>query len=83
MPILDMTAVRDDFSTTVNKVAYAEERVVIARHGKPVAALISLEDLKLLELLEDNADLDAARKALAEAGDVRLPWKQVKKQLGL
>ena len=68
----------------VNRVAYAHERVILERRGKNVAALVSIEDLELLELMEDRTDLEAARKALADAkGKKLIPWKDLKKKLGL
>lgn len=36
-------------SELVNRVVYGDERVVIMRRGKPVAALVSVEDLHRLE----------------------------------
>jgi len=49
-----------------------------------MAALVPVEDLRLLELLEDELDLEAARKALADPKNkVRLPLAAVKKRLGL
>lgn len=36
-------------SELVNRVIYGEERVLIMRRGKPVAALVSVEDLQRLE----------------------------------
>lgn len=77
---------REDLSEMVNRVAYAGERVVLERHGKKVAALIGIEDLALLERLEDERDLKAARRALARAkarGEKPIAWKKVKKELGL
>lgn len=58
-------------SEFVNKVLYGGERVVITRNGKPVAALVSPDDLARLEAL-DNDDVTGARgkameRALAEA----------------
>jgi hypothetical protein len=38
---------------------------VLWRHGKVVAAVISMEDLQEFEAAEDRADLAAAREALA------------------
>lgn len=60
-------------SEYLNQVAYAGERVIVERHGKPVAALVSLADLQRLEALEQDGDDDAVkeerlRRALAEAG---------------
>jgi hypothetical protein len=45
------------------------------------AALVPLDDLAILEALEDRLDLEAARRALRERGSV--PWRQLKKTLGL
>ena len=58
--------------------------MLIGRHGKEVAALIPVEDLRLLEMLEDHIDIDAARKALRNPKNkVRIPLAEVKKRLGL
>jgi prevent-host-death family protein len=75
------TQARQDFAETVNRVAYRGERVVLERRGKPLAAIIPVQDLEILEKLEDRLDLEAARAALAKPGTV--PWKKVKKELGL
>lgn len=75
---------RDDFSGTLNRVAFGGERVVLRRHGKDVAAVVSMEDLEILQRLEDRADVEAARAALAEAREQgTVPWEQVKANLGL
>ena len=75
---------REDLADMLNRVAYGHERVLIERRGKNLAALVPVEDLELLELLEDKADLAAARKALAEAkGKKPIAWKDLKKKLGL
>ena len=39
---------------------------LLARRGKPVAALISTEDLALLQKLEDAEDVRAATEVLRE-----------------
>ncbi|MBA2564039.1 MAG: type II toxin-antitoxin system Phd/YefM family antitoxin [Gemmatimonadetes bacterium] len=79
---LNATEARDAFGETLNRVAYGKERVVLSRRGKPMAALIPLEDLALLEKLEDRLDVDAAAEALAES-DERLPYEEVRRELGL
>ena len=81
MTRLNATDARSDFSTTLSKVAFTKERVLLERHGKPLAALVPVEDLELLQELEDRIDLEAARKALKGPG--RIPWAKVKKDLGL
>ncbi len=75
---------RDEFSDLVNRAAYGKERVVLTRRGKPLAAVVPLEDVELLERLEDRIDLDAARAALAEArDDGTVSWEEIKAEIGL
>ena len=78
----DASALREALAETVNRVAYGKERVTVRRRGKPVAALVPLEDLELLEALEDRLDLEAARAALAESTE-RIPYEKVRRTLGL
>lgn len=75
---------RESFSTTVNRVAFGGERVVLTRHGRRVAAVVPIGDLELLEQIEDAADLDDVRAALAEPdARQRVAWDDLKAQLGL
>ena len=75
---------RDEFSDLVNRVAYGKERVVPTRRGQPLAAVVPLEDVELLERLEDRIDLDEARAALAEARDGgTVSWEEIKAEIGL
>ena len=41
-------------SEMISKVVYSRERVIVLRRGKPVAALVSLEDLRRLERLDST-----------------------------
>lgn len=78
--------VRQEFSETLNRVAYGRERIVLRRRGRDLAAVIPMEDLILLEELEDRLDVEEAERFLAEAKAKRekpIPWKIAKKKLGL
>ncbi|MBZ5516574.1 MAG: type II toxin-antitoxin system Phd/YefM family antitoxin [Acidobacteriia bacterium] len=78
--------VRQEFSETINRVAYGRERIILHRRGKSLAALIPVEDLALLEALEDRLDVEEAERILAEAKVKRakpIPWERAKKRLGL
>jgi len=81
MTRLAATAVRDTFGDTLNRVAYQGERILLERHGKAVAALVSVDDLSRLEALEDRDDLAAVRKARRERG--RVPYEEVRRKAGL
>jgi prevent-host-death family protein len=82
-PALDLTEARARLAEAVNRVRYRGERIVIQKHGRPVAALVPVEDLALIRELEDRIDVEDARKALAEANGKFIPWKTVKRELGL
>jgi prevent-host-death family protein len=81
MTRLAASVVRDTFGDTLNRVAFKGERIVLERHGKAVAALVSVEDLELLEALEDRLDVDAVRAARDEPGTV--PYEEVRRRAGL
>jgi prevent-host-death family protein len=75
---------RAEFSELVNRAAYRHERVLLTRHGKPIAAIISREDLEYFEALENRDDLETARAALEDPDNQEeIPWGQVKAELGL
>ena len=67
---ISLSKARNDFSDLVSRVKYSGEKVVIEKHGKEIAAIVSMEDLKLLERLiekiEDYVDIHDAETALEE-----------------
>ncbi len=73
--------VRESFSEYVSRVAFTGQRVVVKHHGRPRAAIVSMEDLELLRAIEDRVDLKAALKALRERKT--RAWAKVKAELGL
>ncbi len=83
MPTTISTAeARKHFADIVNKVAYGKEHIVLTRRGQEVAALVSIDELELLQQIEDYIDIEDAKKALAESDD-NISAKEVWKQLGL
>ena len=77
---LPASQARERFSEILNEVAHGNKRMVLQRHGKDVAAVISAEDLKRFEELEDRADLLLMKQVL-EKGDTPIPWDQAKAKL--
>ena len=82
VPRVPASKARERFAEILDEVAIRGDRLILNRHGKDVAALVSIDDLALLEKLEDRYDAELAREALAESNE-RLPWNAVKKDLGL
>ena len=46
-------------SEFLGRVAFTRERLVVTRHGKPVAAVVSMDDLRRLEALDANRNAPA------------------------
>ncbi len=80
---IEATEARKGFSELISKVHYGADRVLIARRGKEMVAVVSLADLRLLEMIEDRIDIEAARKVLENPKNKRVPWAKVKADLGL
>ncbi len=83
MTTISVTDARDEFAELVNRVAYGHERIVLARRGRSLAALVPPEDLALLEMLENEIDIASARAALADPTNAEpLDWSAVRDRLG-
>ena len=88
MTTVSAKAAREKFSELIGRIAYGKERVVLTRNGRQMAAMIPIEEYRLLEQIleqiEDERDVAEAREALKEVerGET-VPWEQVEKELGL
>ena len=68
----------------LQRTALTKRRVVVTSRGKDLAAVVPLEDVKLLEDIEDRLDLDDARAALATTKrEGTVTWEKIKRDLGL
>ena len=63
MTAISISEMKDTLSEVLNRASYGKERIIVTSRGKPKAAVISIDDLELLEELEDAM---AAHEALAE-----------------
>jgi antitoxin (DNA-binding transcriptional repressor) of toxin-antitoxin stability system len=52
MATLTSTGIAKGCSAAISRVLYQRQRLVLTRHGRPVAALVPLEDLDKLALAE-------------------------------
>ena len=80
---LPTTEAREQLAELVNRAAYAHERIVLTRHGKDLAVLVSIEDLAILQAVDGDkptrvppgrkkAITAAQRKTAAERGRAAL-----------
>lgn len=67
MASMSTVSARNDFSTMVNRAAFGKERVILKRRGKPIAAVVPMDDVELLQALENNLDIADALAARKEA----------------
>ena len=87
MTHLSVSKAREEFPDLVNRAAYGKERTIVSRRGKDLAAVIPIEDLRLLERLareeNDRRDLKDARAALKEAKQKgTIPLRDLMRELG-
>jgi prevent-host-death family protein len=84
MATMTVAEAKNRFSDVLRRAEYGGERVIVERHGKPVAAIVSTEDLRRLEAAEDAADLRDAQVALSEATEEgTVPLETVLRKYGL
>lgn len=75
---------RENFAEVINQVAYGKERMVLTRRGRELVAVVPIEDLKALQALEDQIDLEEGKARLADIKEGReqtVPWEDVQKKL--
>jgi prevent-host-death family protein len=88
MTRLNVSKAREEFPEIVNRAAYGKERTIVSRRGKDLAAVIPMDDLRLLERLAreemDRIDIEDARAALKEAEEKgTISLEEARKRLGL
>lgn len=71
---------RKKFSNIINRVAFGDDSFVLTRRGEPIAALVSMQEFKILQELEDKIDIEDAWKAKNDPG-APIPWSDLKKEL--
>ena len=81
MTTIQVSDFRQNLSEMGNKTAYAGERFCVQRNGKPLFAVVPLDDMVLLEHLEDQMDLELAAKALKKGKFINL--ESLTKELNL
>ena len=81
MVALGMTELRKNVAECIGRVVYGNERIAIKKNGKIACAIISIDDLELLEAIEDKLDIEAAEIAMKQEETVS--WNDLKREHGL
>ncbi len=82
MKTIPLTDAKAHLSELVEKVAREHRRVVVTRHGRATAVLMSVEDLEgleaTLEILSDPKAIRSLRRSIKEADEGRtIPLEDV------
>ena len=88
MTRINVSKAREEFPKIVNRAACGNETTIVSHRGKDLAAVISIDDLRLLERLDqeerDRVDIEDALASLAEAKENgTIPLEEARKRLGL
>ena len=70
------------FGLTVLSATPGQPDKLLTRRGEPIAAIVSMKELKMLQELEDKMDIEDAWKAKNEPGEP-VAWEDLKKELEL
>jgi prevent-host-death family protein len=84
MTAIAITQARNDFSNIVNRAFCGNERTIIAKKGKNIAAVVGMEDLEFLKNMEEAEDMmlaEMADEAMKEPGE-NISLEEMKKHFG-
>ena len=57
---ISIVKIKNNLSEYIANVAYTQERFIITKREKPIAALVNLEDFKLIEAKKESSGLISA-----------------------
>ena len=71
---------RKKIANIISRVAYSDGSFVLNRRGEPIAAIVSMKALEMLQEREDRMDIQDAWKAKNEPGEP-IAGEELKKEL--
>ncbi len=81
MTRVNIKQLRPQMRKLADKVCHHGERICVERNGEPAFVMVSYEDVKTLEALEDKLDLKAIEEAIKQ-GEFT-DWDEIVKKLKL
>jgi prevent-host-death family protein len=79
MATVSVANAKSHLSELIAKSSYGHERFVITRRNKPVAALVSLDDLQIIEQHEEQQGLIAIARQWSGFEEVAAPLEDLQK----
>jgi prevent-host-death family protein len=79
---LSTSEFRKATADVLNRIAYGGDRLILHRHGKDVAVVLSVEEYAQLRMLEDAADRKTIARAKKASQDT-VAWENLKRDLDL
>jgi prevent-host-death family protein len=86
MTSVNVGEAREKLAEILDSAYFKKDRTIIKRRGKAVAAIVSMDDLELIEQLEDevdNREADKRLKKLKTGDEALVPWSKVLASSGL
>ena len=83
MVTANIGAVRAELPELVNRVAYGNERVVVMRRNKPIAAIVPIRSLAVMQRLEELLDFELVQERLATAGEKVMTIQEFADRIGV
>lgn len=66
MTSVNITELRPQMRKLADRVCHHGERICVERNGEPAFVMVSFEDVKAWEALEDKLDLEAVKDAIKQ-----------------
>lgn len=70
---------RSHLTDVLNQASYGKERITVMRRNKPIAYIVPIEDVELLEKIEDLMDIHEADSRKDEPS---ISLEELKRELG-
>lgn len=70
MPNISVAQAKSHLSELIAKSVHGHERIIITRHNRPVAAIVSLDDLRIIEQHQERQGLAAVAAAWPDFEEV-------------
>ena len=80
-----VSSARRDFAEILNRASYGKERVIVTRHDTDVAAVVPIEELRILDaamvVLKAHPQFSRSIETIEVAREAQAAWGQVQSEV--